>query len=141
MISDLTPEHSGEEPRITWLFDSEAHTIDIDLFTTYEENSSCSCHPEWQTLTHSTLHSIPADELLIGIDQQVEENAHTYVEHFDARVVPYLKVMREKRDAEKAAHKEREAQEARNRYLAQQRATELRERAERDRLLAKYPTK
>lgn len=138
MISDLTPEHNGEEPRITWLFDSETHTIDLDLFTTYEENSSCSCHPEWQTHTHSTFHSIPADELLINIDQQIEDNSNYVPEYLDVEAIPYLSTLREKREAEIAAQKEREAQAARQRIEEQKRATEARERAELARLSSKY---
>lgn len=101
-------------------------------------NTSCSCHPEYDTREHETLHSIPADQLIIDLDEQIAADDY-YVGCWGIKSeIPYLTALTEKVAAEKQAKKDREAREAQERIDIQKRAAEKRERDELARLSAKY---
>lgn len=133
-ISANDPSHSGaygEEPRFAWSYDADDHSIDLDVITQYEENTSCSCHPEYSTRENQTFHNIPADELAPTMDAEIDDE-------WDFSLTPWFRSFLDDIRVKKDAAQKKAAAEAAARADAQRRATEKRERDELARLQSKY---
>lgn len=113
----------------------EQSTIVLEVYTSYEVNTSCSCHPEYDTREYETRHSIPYAELAGGLDLSALD---TYGDYFVPSSMPYIAVLAKKiSDAQEAAKKKVEADRLAQ-VEAQKRAAEKRERDELARLQSKY---
>lgn len=125
------PEHGGNEPtRFGWRYDPDDHTIDLEVYTYGRVNTSCSCHPEYETREHTSYHYIPADEIAANAD---DPNDYWVFE-----TTPFYGALEAKVESDKQAAAAKAAAEAAARADAQRRAAEQRERDELARLQSKY---
>lgn len=129
-IANTVPEHSGEEPRTTWEFDEEDNTIFLTIATSYEENTSCNCHPEYETREHISYHSIPASQLLTDIDSLDSE--------YDFTCTEFFKELQTKIKAAEEAERQKRIDERLRREREAQADLVRREQAEFARLQSKY---
>lgn len=125
-FANIDPDHGSSDEddlRINWSYDADTNEIEIAISSSYEENTSCGCHPEYQTRYHTSHHTIPADELTV-------ESTDVDWDDFEPWNIPSIIAYRAEIEERKAAEKKaREvaaaAQQAR--ALAAQKAAEERE--------------
>lgn len=69
-FASLDPDHSGDpdELRVKWYYDQADDTFQLELASSHEENTSCSCHPYYTTVHHYSSHTIPASEIAPPLD-------------------------------------------------------------------------
>ena len=132
----MHPDHNygdGDIIQTNWSYDPDRHMIDLEIITQYEENTSCNCHPEYETRTYHSYHDIPADDLAPTMDAEIDDEWT-----FDILSSPWLASLAVEIKARKEAEAEKLRQEAARRAEAYRRATEQRERDELACLQAKY---
>lgn len=130
-IASIHPKHDEDELQIN-IEDNEDGTIRIDLYSAYERNTSCSCHPEYETIESETIHNL--EWSLLTDDTYFTEYDECLGNH------PYLATwQKEMQEAEEAKKRKLEEEKEAKRKAAEQ-AQRDRERREYERLKKQFET-
>jgi hypothetical protein len=125
-FANIDPDHGSSDEddlRIKWSYDEDTNEIDLEISSSYETNTSCSCHPEYRTQNHTSYHNIPADELTV---ESTDVDWDDFEPWNIPSIVAYRAKITERLDAEKKAREAAAAAKAAQ-TLAAQKAAEERE--------------